>query len=241
MAPRMTPEAAAPEHHQSFFMLACADKPEAAPAAHATGDNMQASPAPSSAMQLPEAASGTATTVRSFKDVFAKSLERSDDVKDDLLDAGPALGATEVSAAAAAAVGTEGTSARQEQTAGEKMISPDFGYAAIGGRVPTRRDAMDSLAQHPRLHPRRTFQPGQTYLPEVRILRATCLASSYSKMLRLPTRCLALISIQCRATQLLCIHDQSTTHIDISHICDETATLLTCLGLVPLLLSLART
>lgn len=51
---------------------------------------------------------------------------------------------------------------RPSAAAWDAAFSDQYGYAAVGGVDPERdRDA-------PRLHPNRTFLPGQTYEPEVR-------------------------------------------------------------------------
>ncbi|KAF5842232.1 hypothetical protein DUNSADRAFT_8632 [Dunaliella salina] len=74
------------------------------------------------------------------------------------------------------------TSAPREPTPGEKLLSKEYGYAAIGGVVPKGPPSMLSPQAHPRLHPRRSFMPGQTYEPEDLNPFAELTASSQGKL-----------------------------------------------------------
>lgn len=58
-----------------------------------------------------------------------------------------------------------------EANPGSKLLHDKYGYAALGGIVPkeTSGDGPDMLASQPRVHPRRTFTPGQRYEPSVRM------------------------------------------------------------------------
>jgi hypothetical protein len=63
-------------------------------------------------------------------------------------------------------------SAAREGQPGDRLYSERFGYAAIAGTLPIPAGSQGVLPVHPRVHPQRSFMPGQTYEPEVRELSA---------------------------------------------------------------------
>uniref|UniRef100_A0A7S3VN46 Small ribosomal subunit protein bS18c n=1 Tax=Dunaliella tertiolecta TaxID=3047 RepID=A0A7S3VN46_DUNTE len=109
-------------------------------------------------------------TLRSFEDIFGAPeppgpqgppSPEADQPEDDGID-------MDVLAPSAQAGRGQGpaTSVPREPTPGEKLLSKEYGYAAVGGVVPRGPPSMLSPQAHPRLHPGRTFMPGQTYEPE---------------------------------------------------------------------------
>lgn len=136
------------------MQAASSDKPSDSTAAEAV------QPKPS---QLPEAVSGTATTMRSFRDVFAPEAAGVDTQAESSV---PVFEFAEVQQGELEQLQASGSQQR-EATAGEKLISPEYGYAAISGTIPSKRDRGSLLATHPKLHPQRMFMPGDIYEPEV--------------------------------------------------------------------------
>jgi hypothetical protein len=57
--------------------------------------------------------------------------------------------------------------AAKEGYAGERLYNERYGYAAIAGSLPLPAGPQGVLPVHPRVHPHRSFMPGQTYEPEV--------------------------------------------------------------------------
>lgn len=58
-------------------------------------------------------------------------------------------------------------SAAREGYPGERLYSERFGYSAIAGPLPVPSGPQGVLPVHPRVHPQRSFMPGQTYEPDV--------------------------------------------------------------------------
>jgi len=137
-----------------------AESPNASPASTSSPESVS-SAAKSQLRQLPEAASGTATKVRSFRDVFAPEPT---EVEAPAAEKKPPV--FELLEAAQEEQEVAASTSQRDPTAGEKLISPEFGYAAISGSLPSKKDRGGLLAAHPKLHPQRMFMPGDTYEPE---------------------------------------------------------------------------
>eukprot|EP00798_Chlamydomonas_sp_ICE-L_P022910 gene22910-30087_t len=49
----------------------------------------------------------------------------------------------------------------------QRLIDPEYGFSVIGGVIPEPEDSSTTtFAAHPRVHPTRTFAPGQGYIPQ---------------------------------------------------------------------------
>ncbi|KAJ9515949.1 hypothetical protein QJQ45_016877 [Haematococcus lacustris] len=145
--------------------LSSAQSPPAAPESSSTLSSADAAP---KATEQP--GPQVAQVVRSLEDVFgtAQSPSTSFDISAEQLHAVTAE-QTPDDLDAASMSGPVGSTLASEQrtaTAGESLISKRFGFAAVSGAVPSSREGDgDLLSVQPRLHPRRTFLPGQTYEP----------------------------------------------------------------------------
>ncbi|PNW78732.1 hypothetical protein CHLRE_09g388282v5 [Chlamydomonas reinhardtii] len=122
--------------------------------------------------QLPEQLAAEAA---SLEHQLASSSGRSGHTHD--LDGAGALADRLASAAAAGGPdGRAGGADGAAVTAGQRLLHNKYGYAALGGVVPDGGEMMAAAgpaavlrsvtAAQPRLHPRRRFQPGQTYEPQ---------------------------------------------------------------------------
>ena len=55
-----------------------------------------------------------------------------------------------------------------QDAAAQQLLHGKYGFAILGGIMPAASgDVTSILSAHPRIHPKKTFTPGQTYLPEV--------------------------------------------------------------------------
>lgn len=73
-------------------------------------------------------------------------------------------------ASTAEAADEASTSGQETPPPHAELISPKYGYAALGGFVPERAGPSsfgDLGVAQPRVHPSRRFFPGQTYSPQV--------------------------------------------------------------------------
>ncbi len=129
--------------------------------------------APSPPSPDPAPAAPTPKRLRSLADIFGSSLSPEADqgraARDGSLEALRAATTTPSASTSGQAAAPQQPPQQLGARPGDRLISQRFGYAALGGRgSPRSADGLGGdAAAALRLHPRKTFLPGDTYAPEV--------------------------------------------------------------------------
>lgn len=98
-----------------------------------------------------------------------------------------------VDAQSAASTSAEGAAVTVKVDPLEQIRHAEYGYAALGGIMPSSSDKVDTglgslLQAQPRVHPKRTFLPGQSYEPSVSSEGSIPLNQLNSMMMQYPLR-----------------------------------------------------
>jgi len=114
-----------------------------------------------------------ASGFRSLSEVLGHKITPVDYVTKEDLALATAPRAAESEAPATSSTTPPGTTSTSQPAPQkfEELIHPQYGYAVVGGVIPkstsTSKPLIDSIFEaQPRVHPKRTFAPGQTYNPE---------------------------------------------------------------------------